>query len=193
MPRYKVKRPYVAADGSLVEPNDILQSTGFEGSKFFAGLLEHDFVEKMEEIPEFKPMVYSELAKVEIADRDYTEDGKRHFTFDEALKIEKKLKDGWRLPTRSEWVLICEEYGQDENGELRSNVLMDHLGLGKHGVRGRYGEVIGAGVGSYYWSRSAHSTTSDAYDLYFHSGSVNPSYYGNRYLGFSLRFVRDRE
>lgn len=48
------------------------------------------------------------------------------------------------------------------------------------------------GVGSYgvYWSSSANSAT-NAYDLFFRSGNVNPQYYNNRYRGYSVRLVSE--
>ena len=53
------------------------------------------------------------------------------------------------------------------------------------------GDVYGSSVsnrGSYgsYWSKSATSSY-NAYNLYFSSSSVTPSYYGNKYAGFSVR------
>ncbi len=45
-----------------------------------------------------------------------------------------------------------------------------------------------AGSRGYYWSSTANSATG-AYNLYFNSSNVNPSYNGGRYLGNSVRCV----
>ena len=45
-----------------------------------------------------------------------------------------------------------------------------------------------AGNYGYYWS-SVGRSSSTAYNLYFYSGSVNPSLYGYRYNGQSVRCV----
>ena len=49
------------------------------------------------------------------------------------------------------------------------------------------GSLRDAGYGGRYWSSTAYSSTSDAYDLSFASGGVNPSYDDYRYYGFSVR------
>ena len=48
-------------------------------------------------------------------------------------------------------------------------------------------KFVYAGLYGYYWSSRAYSHTNYAYELYFHNSLVNPSDYGNRDLGFSLR------
>ena len=47
-------------------------------------------------------------------------------------------------------------------------------------------------VGSYgnYWSSSSYSAT-HAYEVFYYSGSVNPSDYDSNYKGFAIRLVRD--
>lgn len=136
--------------------------------------------------------IRSELAKVLIAPVDYTEGDKKYFTWDEACVIEKKLDNGWRLPTRSEWALICEEFGQ-RNGVLNSKVLMDNLKLGMNGID--YFDGDGAcshGNCGYYWSSTPNSSASSAYSLYFNTGTnVYPSINNNRYYGLSVRLVKD--
>lgn len=191
MSRYKVKRPYIAKNGEFIEPGHILNE--FHEGKFLDGLLKHDFVEEIkEEIPKFGVIAYSRLVNLEIADIDYTEGDRKQFTYDEALKIEKRLKEsGWRLPTRSEWVILCEEFGQDEKGELSSEKLTKNLKLETNGLMYPNGDNWYAGRGGDYWSRSA-GDANGAYHLVFNPIGVNPSHYANRYLGFSLRFVRDR-
>ncbi len=48
------------------------------------------------------------------------------------------------------------------------------------------GALNSAGNSGYYWSSTAYSSTS-AYDLYFASSLVNPSYHIDRYVGASVR------
>ncbi len=50
------------------------------------------------------------------------------------------------------------------------------------------GSLDTVGSFGYYWSSTAYSST-DAYDLGFNSGYVDPSNNGSRYLGFSVRCV----
>lgn len=138
----------------------------------------------------------SKLAKVEIAAEDYNiggkeVDGKHYFTHDEALEVQEKLKDtGWRLPTRSEWVLICEEFGQKDGQldlkTLHKNLNMDHAGF----IDGDDGLLYYRTTGGYWWSATRSSTTS-ANILYTNTSNVFPqnSYY--RGYGFAVRLVRD--
>ena len=49
------------------------------------------------------------------------------------------------------------------------------------------GSLRRAGYSGRYWSSTAYSSTSNAYNLYFNSGGVLPSYNGTRYYGFSVR------
>ena len=142
----------------------------------------------------FGVIATSKLAKVDIADHDYTEGDKKHFTFEEALEVEKKLKcTGWRLPTRSEWALICEEFGQ-KDGARDAAQLMSALKLSLNGYVYPSGQnLILTGTYGYYWSSTPYSNGVNAYNLYFSSTSVGPSDFGNCYAGFSLRLVRDVE
>ena len=59
-------------------------------------------------------------------------------------------------------------------------------------VRGGYvypGDTLDfAGYTGNYWSSVVRSS-SGAYDLYFGSGGVNPSFGSRRYFGFSVRCV----
>lgn len=146
-------------------------------------------------ITSFGVIATSKLAKVQIADHDYTEGSKKHFTFEEALEVEKKLKyTGWRLPTRSEWVLICEEFGQ-KDGALDAAQLMSAFKLSLNGYVNPSGpNLIITGLSGYYWSSTPSSTTSNAYALTFCKGTtVHPSNDTNRCYGHPLRLVRDVE
>lgn len=117
-------------------------------------------------------------------------DGKIYFTYDEAMKLEKNLPDGWRLPTRSEWVLLAEEFGQDENGELEGDILAEKLALPLTGYF-RGGSLYNTGHG-YYWSRTTDSSGAyDAYYLYFVSSGVNPQSDDDKEYGFAVRLVKE--
>lgn len=146
-------------------------------------------------VASFGVIATSKLAKVDIADHDYTEGDKKHFTFEEALEVEKKLKcTGWRLPTRSEWALICEEFGQ-KDGARDAAQLMGALKLSLNGyVYPNSPYLNNPGIVGYYWSSTPNSSSANsAYALYFSSTNVNPSDYSSRYIGFSLRLVHDVE
>lgn len=143
---------------------------------------------------DFGVIATSKLAKVQIADRDYVESGKKHFTWDEACEIEKKLNSGWRLPTRQEWVLICEELGT-KDGVCDAETLMKNLGLGKNGLLySGEDEPSYAGNDGYYWSSTPNSSSGNAYYLYFGGANdVSPSSSSTRYTGRSVRLVKDSE
>lgn len=162
-------------------------------SKHTKMLLEHGFIERPKcATPIFGVVATSKLAKIEVADRNYTEGNKEHFNFEEALKIEKKLKDtGWRLPTRSEWVLICEEFGQDKKGGLQAGALKRNLGLFPAGFV-YTSDLVNSGASGYYWSSTVSNAT-NAYSLYFGSSTINPANGVSRCLRFSVRLVRDIE
>lgn len=137
--------------------------------------------------------IISKLANIEIASHDYSEGDKKYFTFDEACEIEEKLGNGWRLPTRKEWVLICEEFACGEDGELNAGMLMDKLKLGLNGNVGPWAsnqQVRNVGANGYYWSSVADSATY-ARGLDFNPANVYPSYGYGRAYGFSVRLVKD--
>ena len=125
--------------------------------------------------------IKSETTGLIIAPEDVEIDGKTEFTWDEAMALEKegKIPEGWRLPTRHEWVLIAEEFGQDSNGELDKNILSEALNLNYN--------TLSSG---YYWSASPYTSDSSyAYYLGFNSSSVNPQCTSYKYDGFSVRCV----
>lgn len=142
-----------------------------------------------------KVVATSKLAKVEIAAKDYNTggkevDGKHYFTFDEALEVQEKLKDtGWRLPTRSEWTLICEEFGQ-KNGQLDTETLYKNLNMAITGYLNTGGYLNGRTTDGNWWSGTAGSATYGRY-LDTWTGNVNAQDNGFRGLGFALRLVRD--
>lgn len=137
----------------------------------------------------------SQLAKVEIAADDYNiggkeVDGKHYFTFGEAQEVQKILEDtGWRLPTRSEWVLICEEFGQ-KDGELDCEALYKNLNMKHTGWIGEDGDLHAPTTVGYWWSDTASSAT-DGRNLVTWPGNVNAQGSNWRGSGFALRLVRD--
>lgn len=133
--------------------------------------------------------IKSKLTGLTIAPEDYTEGDKKFFTWDEVMALE--LPDGWRLPTRSEWALICEEFGQDENGRLSGKKLEENLGLAKHGYLDDDDDLCNQGIYGYYWSSTAVSSAFYAYYLYFSSGGVGPAYGVDKSAGFAVRLVKD--
>lgn len=136
--------------------------------------------------------IESDLLDIKIAPKNYweiDEDGnkKEYFTWNEAMEIQKKLPDGWRLPTRSEWTIIAEEFGVDKNGELDGTKLSEALDLPLSGYR-LGGSTNNQGSGGYYWSSVANNNNG-AYSLYLDSSNVNPQNYSNKWLGFTVRCV----
>lgn len=145
-----------------------------------------------------KVVATSKLAKVEIAAEDCNiggkeVDGRHYFTFDEALELQEKLKDtGWRLPTRSEWVLICEEFGQTD-GELNPQTLYKNLNMSPTGFYDyEDGKLYNRTTVGYWWSTTRSSATNANY-LGTSTTYVYPQNSNYRGYGFALRLVRDVE
>ncbi len=182
--RYKVLKDCLSRGGRFMKRDDVFESDGL--GRFGNSLLENGFIEKIQPL-KLGVVAVSKLAGVEIADQNYVDGDKEYFTFDEALEIEKKLPNGWRLPTRSEWALICEEFGQ-KDGVLDGDTLKNNLRLESKGYM--FGGVVSAsGSNGFYWSRTAGGANR-AYGLGFNSSIVAMNNY-NRHLGFSVRCVRD--
>lgn len=184
MSNYRVLKDFVNKSGTLSHEGDIYKATSL--GPFTKSLLEFGYIEPAQRF-------ISNLARVEIAPKDYTEGDKKHFNFDEACKIEDKLKNGWRLPTRHEWSLICEEYSLDEDGDLSYSKLHESLDLNLNGYVYPWNQQL-RHVGAYgcYWSSTA-STAANGFNLGFIASGVYPSYSNNRAYGLSVRLVRDLE
>lgn len=191
MKNYIVKKEFVSKHGHTVYfPGDIYP-VEYPGA-YISKLIEAGFITEDEVVPLAKwgkNGIVSKLANIIVAPEDYTEGDKKHFTYDEALEIEKKLPDGWRLPTRSEWVLLCEEFGQ-KDGLLNGDTLARNLHLNKNGYQIDHSLYCSGSYG-YYWSRRAASDTDDVYALNFDSSGVCQRSSDGRYLGFSVRCVKD--
>lgn len=170
------------------------------GAKTFSIAAGKTLLKKAEEIREnnYHPNIVavSRLANVEIANDDYKfggriRDGKHYFTFDEALEVQEKLKDtGWRLPTRSEWALICEEFGQKDDGELDDETLYKKLHMEPTGWLNEDGYLNGRTTYGGWWSGTAGSAARGRY-LGAYTGGVGSQYNNSRGDGFALRLVRD--
>lgn len=155
-------------------------------------LLQHGFIEEVkDEYDEWEEKgIKSKLANVIIAPEDYVEEGKKYFTWDEAMKIKDKLNNGWRLPTRKEWALICEEFACNSKGNLSPTKLMHRLGLTMNGWKNKCGSLRSVGDDGFYWSGTAYPGVNNAYYLNFNSATTYPSNYDARWFGFSVRLVK---
>lgn len=139
--------------------------------------------------------IVSKLANILIAPEDYAEGNKKHFTWDEAMKIEGRLPAGWRLPTRRELALICEEFACDKNGRLSPDLLENRLKFKKNGFTAGdafddSSSLYAAGSNGRYWSSTANYSYY-AYYLNFNSGGIFPAYNYSKYYGYSVRCVKD--
>lgn len=126
-----------------------------------------------------------------VAPTNYYEDGKKLFTWDEAMEIQEKLKDtGWRLPTVGELVQLYGKFGINKNGHDDVEGFTRHLSLPKDGYYYSNGRVNDQGTHGCVWSSTTSSSTS-AYGLYFNGSYLNSQYSRNRGDGFSVRMVKE--
>ena len=97
---------------------------------------------------------------------------------------------GWQLPTsnnqnKGSFYLLLYKYGL--NSSYNSiTITQSPLYFNPNGFVAS-GSLWDAGINGYYWSSTAHSSTSSAYYLRFGSGPVSPSGYTARYFGVSVR------
>lgn len=148
-----------------------------------------------------KDAIVSKLAGVRIAPEDVkinfgdigtVRDGNVYFTYDQALELEEKyLKpNGWRLPTRREWVLICEEFGGAGDTKEEVGKLVKALNLKQNGRFDPDDDTLyNQGARGGYWSRTADSSATLAYYFVFYASGFNPQGYSNKGHGFSVRCV----
>ena len=98
---------------------------------------------------------------------------------------------GWQLPTSNNsnpgsFQALTNAYSISSNAAGSTALVSAPL----YFVRSGYvisGSLRRAGYYGAYWSSTASSDTSNAYELSFYSGSVNPSFSDYRYYGFSVR------
>ena len=93
---------------------------------------------------------------------------------------------GWRLPTSTrsgEFQALMNAYriGHNSTKLTQSPLYFHSSGYVESG------SLWYAGYNGGYWSSTAYSSTGNAYELYFSSGRVDPSYSTSRYLGQSVR------
>ena len=101
----------------------------------------------------------------------------------------------WRMPTVGEFQELaanCDSEWTDEDGvagrRFTSRINGNSIFFPASGSR--YGTgLYDRGSRGYYWSASLYSQTL-GYHLRFNSGWVLPAYYGDRFLGFSVRAVQ---
>ena len=74
--------------------------------------------------------------------------GYEDFTWDEAMGL--IAPEGWRLPTRHEWTMIIEEFGQNLDGSLNAKKFAEKLRLEQE---------------AFYWSNTEHDIKRYAYGL----------------------------
>jgi uncharacterized protein (TIGR02145 family) len=113
-------------------------------------------------------------------------------TFDMCESINRKLEDGWRIPTQTDFKDLL-RFG-DRSGQflLPSEGGTDEFGLGIvfGGWCDNNGIIQGQGVRANYWSGTknnsirARHTLFDRYLVYYHTNT-------HRHLGFSARCVRN--
>lgn len=85
----------------------------------------------------------------------------------------------WKLPTKDQFVTLA--------GGLNPVTIQAAPYYFVFGGYVNSGSLTNAGERGYYWSSTANNSTTSAYVLSFHSGSVNPSSNYNRYIGMSVR------
>ena len=109
-------------------------------------------------------------------------DGKKHFTWQEAIEL---APTGFRLPTAEEWE---EEVQSWKSGDIRG-ALESPLNLQLAGYRDYSSGALDV-VGSFgaYWSSSVSG--SSARNLNFYSGYAHLNSYDRAY-GFSVRYIKE--
>ena len=145
-----------------------------------------------------KKAIKSKLTNLLIAPEDYYElndnaegtEKKEYFTWEEAMALEKKVSNGWRLPTRHEWALICEEFANDEHGELSSEMLRESLALSLSGYVTDGGNLNNVGLSGNFWSSTAYGSDL-AYYLFVDSSAGNPQCYSSMSYWLAVRMVKE--
>ena len=129
----------------------------------------------------------------------YEKDGRHYYTWQEAIDAARSV--GKRLPTREEWVALCDlgsTWDDERKGRwFGGNHDSDHKGslfLPAAGLRNNNsGELANTSSCGYYWSSSPYyGGDNSAGNLYLGPGNVSPIHFSNRAYGFSVRCVRDK-
>ena len=113
---------------------------------------------------------------------------------------------GWHLPTNAEWTTLTDYLGGESvaGGKLKEagtthwnspNTSADNSSgftARPGGHRGYAGSFYAIGYDGYWWSATEFGTTFEWYSYLFYYTSYAGRYsYGNKYVGFSVRCVRD--
>ncbi len=131
----------------------------------------------------------------------YAKDGRHYYTWHEAMEAARSV--GKRLPTREEWVALC-DLGSTWDDELKGrwfggNHDSDHKGslfLPAAGWRSFYNsdKLANTNIDGLYWSSSTdYGSSSYADYISFYSGCVYLPGTQDSAFGFSVRCVRDKE
>ena len=107
---------------------------------------------------------------------------------------------GWKLPTSNNaesgsFAYLINLYGYSSGSDLVAQPLYyvnsGHIDINQWSSAPQTRAPSRSGVmlamNGNYWSSTAYSSSSRAYSLYFNSSNVNPSNYGSRYGGSSVR------
>ena len=130
----------------------------------------------------------------------YAKDGRHYYTWHEAMEAARSV--GKRLPTREEWVALC-DLGSTWDDELKGrwfggNHDSDHKGslfLPAAGWRSFYNsdKLANTNIDGLYWSSSTdYGSSSYADYISFYSGCVYLPGTQDSAFGFSVRCVRDK-
>lgn len=118
---------------------------------------------------------------LEVALEDYTEGATVSFSWHEAIEIEDKLDNGWRLPTAREWWLICLAVTDpDEEDYVDARSVAATLEMNR----------------LYYWSSSVYSDISSRYLAFYTDGTnrnLDPQGRSSKGSAFAVRLVKDLE
>ena len=133
----------------------------------------------------------------------YEKDGRHYYTWDEAMEAARSV--GKRLPTREEWVALCDLgstwdderkgrwFGGNHDSDHKGSLFLPIAGLSSSKGLGYRTKMIGTSTGGYYWSSSPYYGNNNyAGNLYFTSGYVFPQDKSIRTFSFSVRCVRDK-
>ena len=134
----------------------------------------------------------------------YEKDGHHYYTWHEAIEAARSV--GKRLPTREEWVALCDLgstwddelkgrwFGGNHDSDHKGSLFLPIAGLSSSKGLGYRTKMIGTSTSGYYWSSSpTYGGGNFAGGLNFYSGGVNPLNNNSRANGFSVRCVRDKE
>ena len=130
----------------------------------------------------------------------YEKDGRHYYTWQEAMDAARSV--GKRLPTREEWVALCDLgstwdnklkgrwFGGNHDSDHKGSLFLPAAGLCLHSSNA----VTNINACGYYWfSWPNYDDNYSAGNLYFGSGKATSLGNDNRANGFSVRCVRDKE